>query len=184
MNMKNLTNWLRGYLLVLVPASIGLFSITAVLKLSSPVAVKLGLIDKTLAHEVPQPMLYAAAAIEFAAVFLLSRNWLSSRRKLQLLFLLATTFMSFRILAFNHLFAPHCGCFGPITLFTERIGQGLEGLLVVFLIAMFLGYPLQVFVEYLEEGDVGGSFPGARTRRGETAGRGILGNSHGSPTST
>jgi hypothetical protein len=182
--MKNLAIWLRRYLLVLVSASMGLLSITAVLKLSGPVAVRLGLIEKTLAHEVPQPMLYAAAALEFAAVFLLSRDWLSQARKLQLLFLLATTFMSFRLLAFNHLFAPHCGCFGPITLFTERLGQGLEGLLVVFLMAMFLGYPLQVFLEFLEERGVGANPPDARTRLGETSGSGSLGNPHGSPTST
>ena len=117
--------------------------------------VRFGLLDKAVAHEVPQPMLFAAAAVEFACVFLLSRGWLSASHKLQLLFLLGTTFLSFRLSAFHHLFVPHCGCWGPITLITERIGQGLEVVLVVFLIGIFLGYPLHVLLERLEAESAG-----------------------------
>ena len=149
--MNNLNKYLQGYFRALVPVSTALLFMTAALKLTGPLAVKFGLIDRALARLVPEPMLYGAAAVEFAAVFLLTRDWLSLGCKLQLLFLLSTTFISFRILAFGSLFAPDCGCLGPLTLLTEHVGRGLEGLLVVFLAGAFLGYPLQVISETIQE---------------------------------
>src|SRR5437764_5724121 len=87
--------------------------------------------------------------LELLVVYLLCSPALSHPRKLQLLFLLATVFISFRLFAFHGLFVGGCGCLGPITRVSEHVGRSLEVLSVLFLLSILAGYPLFLMMETL-----------------------------------
>lgn len=146
--METTNRCLDAYTTWLVRVAAWVLGATAVLKLSGPLAVRFGLIEPALAYRVPRELLFTAAAVELWVVFVLSRSFLSQRGKLQLLFVLATAFISFRWAAFGGLFVPHCGCLGPLSELSRFLGRWLEGALVWFLLALFLGYPLQLLRDW------------------------------------